>query len=609
MENSTVTTPPTSTGIQRQREYLARQAASGADDSLIVGRAFVNGIRDLGYRSTATALDELIDNAVQAAATTVHLAFGFEGGSDKKPSAIAVIDDGHGMIPEMLAYSVKWGGTDRENDRRGLGRYGYGLPSSSVSQGERFRVYSRVDGGDLYGVTVDLEEIREGKHTATGGRIKAPSPEIVTLPWWLQAYIDEHFDGLPHGSIVLLDKFDRLTWKTRDALRKNLLEHIGVIYRNFLRNTTVVVDGAKVEAIDPLFLTPAARYYDLDADRAESLDDIVIDVKSDDGKTVKGQIKIRIAYLSPTFPYIDKSLRTEKRNKRMSVLGAHEGIIVMRNGRQMDVLNRADWGKGLSFRNVDRYWQVEIDFPPILDEEFSVTTSKQGVRLSERIWELLRQADLDKTIRDLQVRHDEEGDRIRRAAETDKDAQRPAEIAVDNAEKFFATETQPEDPVQKAKADEAFESEVQRRALETGVPPQQVREALHLEIQQRPTALIHKSEPGNVFYRPERLGTQRRVYLNTAHPFYKELYASPTSTPEVRRALEVLVLVLAAGEFEARDERLEFYENERAWWSQRLKTSLRELAKVVPPTETRAERLEVEIEDTEGAPAEMAGAV
>lgn len=576
-------------GLERQREYLAQQAATGAEEILIVESAFVNGIRDLGYRSTATALDELIDNAMQAGARRIDVALGFQSKSDKKPTSIAVIDDGHGMLDGMLAYSVKWGGTDRENDRRGFGRYGYGLPSSCVSQGERFQVFSRTQGGDFYGICVDLQEIRAGKYTGANGRIMAPKATQLEPPAWVIEHLEKHFSGLPHGTVVLLDKFDRLTWTTRDGLRKNLMEHFGVVYRRFLRNTTIFVDEKKVDPIDPLFLTPGARFYDLDSDRAQSRDDITVDVKGEDGRTIKGTIRIRISYLPPTFGYIDKTLQSSKQNERMSIMRQHEGIIVMRNGRQMDVLSRARWKNGLSFRNIDRYWQIELDFPALLDEQFRVTTSKQGVTLSDRIWELLRQADLDKIIGDLQTLHDEQNDAVKKAHERQPEAVRPSETALQSAESYFASEEVPLNAEQTAQAEENFETEVQRKASESGMPVDQVREALQLEIQRRPVALIEVSEPGNVFYRPERVGAQRRVYLNTKHPFYKELYAGPTSSPEIRHALDVLILVLAAGEFDARDQRLEFYENERGWWSNRLKTSLRELRKAMPPVETRAD--------------------
>src|SRR3954466_15743372 len=96
--------------LAAQRAYLEQGDAPGKF-GLIVPEAFVRGIRDLGYRSTGDALAELIDNAVQAYADRVNVLFGFEGGGSlKKPSQLAVLDNGHGMDPEMIRRAVLWGG-------------------------------------------------------------------------------------------------------------------------------------------------------------------------------------------------------------------------------------------------------------------------------------------------------------------------------------------------------------------------------------------------------------------------------------------------------------------------------------------------------------------
>lgn len=582
---SSTTTPP---GIQRQEEYIATQTAAGDDGSIIVGAAFVNGIRDLGYKSTATALRELIDNSMQAAASQVHVVFGFEGSSsEKKPTSIAVADNGFGMIPKMLTFAAKWGGTDRENDRKGFGRFGYGLPSSCVSQGERFRIFSRVRGGELHVVTVDLEEIRNGKGTE-GNRVLAPSPKPAELPQWLERYVDEHLSGLPQGTIVLIDKLDRLSWKTRDTLKPALLQDTGLVYRNYLRETSISVDGTPVEAIDPLFLTETCRYFDLDGDRAEGIDEFRIEAKSEDGKSIQGWINVRMSYLPPAFGYVDKSLVARKTNPRMKVMEEHEGIVVMRNGRQLDVIGRAQWGKNSrTFRNEDRYWQIEVDFSAELDEEFSVTTSKQGVRLSPRVWDLLEKAGIDKKIVQLRSRYQKEMSKIQTVADKRTDAKRPSELAMENAAKFTATKPKPEDLERIEKSKEAVQAEAERKALEAGVPVEVVIDRLLQDISSRPYALVTASVPGGAFYRPELYGGQRRVILNTDHPFYTDLYAGPASTREARSALEVLLFVLADAELDARGEREEFYDSERLWWSQRLKTALRELVKVIPEVEDK----------------------
>ena len=122
----------------KQEDYAQSMAKAGFDFSAVVMGAVVKGIRDIGYKSMGTALDELIDNAIQAEARKVHVFVG----EAAKPEFIAVIDNGHGMSPTMLRLSAVWGAGHHENDRTGFGKYGYGLPSACVSKGKRFTVYS-----------------------------------------------------------------------------------------------------------------------------------------------------------------------------------------------------------------------------------------------------------------------------------------------------------------------------------------------------------------------------------------------------------------------------------------------------------------------------------
>src|SRR5947209_1369285 len=86
-----------STDLLAQRKHMVTVEQGNFDYGLIVASAFINGIRNLGYKSSATAIDELVDNPIQAEAENVHIIFGYnEGSSGAKPDRIAVLDDGHG---------------------------------------------------------------------------------------------------------------------------------------------------------------------------------------------------------------------------------------------------------------------------------------------------------------------------------------------------------------------------------------------------------------------------------------------------------------------------------------------------------------------------------
>jgi hypothetical protein len=570
-----------------QRAYTEQIDSDHFDFGLTVAGAFVRGIRDIGYRDTGRALDELIDNAIQAEATKVLVTFGFGAGSDAKPTAIAVVDNGHGMDPKMVRLSTIWGGTHRENDRTGFGRYGYGLPSSCVSQGRRFTVYSHVEGGDLHAVTLDLDEMTDGKLTDGSGRIVVPEAQPAALPTWLAKEIDARFgdSGFQHGTVVLIEKLDQISWKTKSALERNLLQGIGTTYRNFLRGTTIWVAKTKVDPIDPLFITPGYRFYDLDGDRAEALEPSTIEVRDPETRKTVGTIKVRYSSMPPTFARVDKTVERGKNNARFKVLSEHNGIIVMREGRQIDVVPRGGW---LNVNNDDRYWGVELDVPATLDEEMAITTSKQRVILSDRIWELLGQHGVRASIASLRKRYDEEKAKLRTLREQLDEEQRSSEQAMAASEKFEDERT-PDTPERRRKSRESFDREVDRRSNESGVPREQVKEQLERETQERPYRVNSESMVGAPFFRVDQIGGQKVLYLNTAHRFYKDVYAGPDSSPRMRAGLEVVLFAIGSGELNAEGDLLTFYETERGRWSSRLNTALTQLANIDSPSEDRTD--------------------
>src|SRR5437899_9140265 len=101
--------------IDRQKNYIKIQKKKGTGLGIVFADAFLRGMRDIGYKSPAWSLAEMVDNSFQAAARTVSIRFGFVQGNENqvKPDTLAVVDDGNGMIPEMISYAVRWGGTDR----------------------------------------------------------------------------------------------------------------------------------------------------------------------------------------------------------------------------------------------------------------------------------------------------------------------------------------------------------------------------------------------------------------------------------------------------------------------------------------------------------------
>ncbi|MGV9216122.1 ATP-binding protein [Micromonospora sp. RB23] len=547
-----------------QRNFVESLKRHGHDFGIAHTAAFIRGIRDLGYKHTGTALDEQIDNADQAGAHSIHVLWDTAG---KKPTWIAVADDGHGMEADMIRLAMAWGGTHRENDRNGFGRYGYGLPSSAVSQGRRFTVFSKTGTASEYSsVTLDLDEMSEGKYN-DGHRIVIPEGKVTPLPPALAVRLNDLKFEPSSGTIVLIEKLDRLTWTTALGLKQNLVPHFAVTYRDYLRNLDIFVDGTQIKPIDPLFLTPGALYYDEDFQRAEALPEARFTVTNSEG--VECPVVLRYSYMPPRFGQVDKSKERGKNNQRFRIRADNNGIIVMRNHRQIDVVGSK---RGvLYFNNDDRYVGVELDFPPSLDEEFSITTSKQSVVISDRMWDKLKEHGLIEAVQQMRTKYDKEKAKLRGSGSSK--APTPSEKTMAEAEKFSKTPPSDRERLEQ-RGKENLERQAQKVAEKTGRPKIEVVKELQAETIERPYVVKEESSPGAPFYRVEQLGGARVVWLNTSHRFYTRVYKGQDATPRLRAAIEVMLFVIGSCEVESVDDRARFYVSERSEWSTRLETAL-----------------------------------
>lgn len=572
--------------LQQQKKYVDELKRRNFNFGLTVGDAFVRGIRDIGYKHTGTALDEQIDNAYQAGADQVHVIFGYDGASsNKKPSELAVLDNGHGMEPDMIRAAVTWGGTHREGDRSGFGRYGYGLPTSAISQGHRYTVYSKVENGDLWAVTIDIDEIAAGDYTNEIGLIVVPEARKAKLPAFVARYIDEQLGGdWPHGTVVVTEKLDRIDRTTTGGLHAFLMEHFGVAYHKLRGDFDVVVNGERVQPIDPLFITPGYRYYDLDEQRAEALEPIIIEVKDSKTKEVKGKLTVRMSYMPPDFASVDKmqAASGKNANARFPIMSKYNGFIFSRNGRIIDVVTRNPL---TTFQNNDRYIKIEIDFPAELDEHFNISTSKQRVDVSDTIWDRLREAGLLKAIEHLRKKASEKRADLKNRREHDQNKKRASEEAMERTAQLTEAKPNHDDTERrKTRGKEGLEREAARRANETGQDKETAQRELELEIKDRGYKVAFDNAPGAPFFRVEQIGGTKALFINKASRFFQELHSGPKSTPDVRAALELLLFSIGDRMLEAKDVQRDWYQFEIGEWSRKMEFALGQLKQQVAST-------------------------
>lgn len=352
--------------------------------SIIQPSLAIDSMRRNGYVTTDTAIAELIDNAVEARASNVEVLL-FEdqvalssGTNVSRIARIAVVDDGVGMSKNQLRTALRFGGGDRWG-RNGIGRFGFGLPNSSISQADHAEVWSWQNGpGNALSTYLDVKEVESGVY------VGVPAPVVKPIPDEVQTYSTTLAGS---GTLVYWSNLDpNITWKKG----KTVIEHtqflVGRIYRYFLRNPTnplrirlvaissdgEILEERDVTANDPLYLTtiPDLQWPGGDEPMFQPYGNVLpFTFTGTDGGEY--QVEIRFSYSKP-------EARAMQGGKQAGNLphGKHAvrnlGVSIVRADREMRL---ADIIHGE--RYLDRWWGVEISFPPQLDELFGVTNNKQ----------------------------------------------------------------------------------------------------------------------------------------------------------------------------------------------------------------------------------------
>ena len=87
------------------------------DFSIVVLDKFIQATRDSGYKGTSSAVAELVDNSLQAGATSITVSLTVDEEEDERPIVLTVIDNGSGMDSQTLRTALRFGGSTRFNNR------------------------------------------------------------------------------------------------------------------------------------------------------------------------------------------------------------------------------------------------------------------------------------------------------------------------------------------------------------------------------------------------------------------------------------------------------------------------------------------------------------
>jgi hypothetical protein len=560
--------------IKRQDEYVESLEKGGMKGfTLIDPKAFVKSMRNSGYKSTATAIDEFIDNSIEAFSKRIDVIYEIKELRGKKlVRNIAIIDNGLGMSPKMIKAAVLWGGTDRYDSRNGMGRFGFGLPSAAISLTNNYEVFSARKNEKLFSVEVDLNVIVD-KELKNEDIINYLEPVEKELPSFVKDHIEKESLVLNQGTIVLIKNPDSLStgFISEQSFHKNLMEHIGVIYRGLLKDCEIYIQGNQVLPTDPLFLMPGGRYYDIGNNVfAEKQGEDEFTVKTDNNKL--GEIKIRYSWL----PFPDGTSEEEKARYKILKKYCHSYLIVCRAGRQIDLVTSTHFSAGRNYAApiiYDRNWAIEIDFDPILDEEFGITVNKQYANISEKLWNILGQRSVGENIKKLKALstnwHRDEKLKRQKA----DGIKLSEDIAREADEEGLIPKASDLEPEKEDKARKKLELEAKELSDKTGQNKNQIIQQLEDKAKKHPYLIDFEAREGAPFFWSEQFGPQIKIFINTRHRFYSDFY-SRLGDDRTKTVIELILVVLGSCEIKSSGKKELFYQSERNEWSVRLNNYL-----------------------------------
>lgn len=379
----------------------------------LMGTDNILDLQNNGYKSTVSAVAEIVDNSIQAEASKIDVVLvNNTTKSVDNIEELLIIDNGQGMNRDSFGKALMMNAGTRSGAKKGLGKYGQGLPNSSISQTTRVEVYTKQKSKLLFNY-IDLIEIFESRDPFL--------PEIESVEFIDIPLIKENGLKFSHktGTIVRWVKPNRIKPSTTRLLIENLTKVLGRIFRYYIHGfeednkiknvdiNLVVFDyngeqyslnntytEKKIKPFDPMFLmenTWMNEYFPEWQNPTSQLFDTAkksfkVEIINAQNKVEKVQTDIEIS-----FSHVKKEERYRNGNgkgianrkfseiyKRRNIIGTrgYQNISILRENREIDIGDFGFLGGGID-REILRWWSIEIKTDPIIDNIIGVDNKKQ----------------------------------------------------------------------------------------------------------------------------------------------------------------------------------------------------------------------------------------
>lgn len=548
----------------------------------------------------AHGIAEAVDNSTEAGASDIWVdTQNEEKASGSKTieviSKVAITDNGEGMSEDVLQRCLVLGESLRApkpGNRKGIGRFGVGMTLGAISLGRRVEVYSRTTPDEPFLYTyIDLDEI--GKKE----QVFIPKPEPKDPPLKFQKKLAKS-----SGTVIIISKCDRLQIAevTDDKPvpasehMKPLMVYLGRTYRKFIdAGRRFWLNDEKVYLHDPLYVMgptfPESKAGKPDPKAEDKgTDEIELSIPGKPAETAK--VKLKLTLLPKEWRSVKNAGASPLAKERK--IPENEGVSILRAEREVlygsvpYILGVKGQARSLE---IDRWWGLEISFPPELDDYFHVRYIKRGaepiVSLRDSIRGKIAKAveEMRKTIQKDLRGSDPATQNKQQGVFADAEASMAEAAAKLSSSKRGSNKTE-------AQADEELNLVAQ---ADVSAPTPEEKEKKKEELKKKPFSIVPVTYPKNVLFDTEHILGRIIVKLNVEHPFYKDVFeplcgtvASMTEDSDLmqgaeteqkiatRKALLLLILSYAKAEstFEGNEEVLE---NLRSQWGISLATALK----------------------------------
>lgn len=546
----------------------------------LMGTDNILELQDNGYKSTVSALSEIIDNSIQAHANSVDVVIVKNTTRTKDEiDEILVIDDGQGMDENVFEKALQMSSGTRSNAKAGLGKYGQGLPNSSISQTKRVEVYT-IQGDKILFNYIDLDEIKNS------GEAYLPDTEEVQkidIP-----IIKANKVKVPRtGTIVRWVSPNRVKPKTAKTLIEHIEQIAGRIFRYYIvgfvdkdgnsYKTTInlrafdfngenyeqndFLSKKSIKPFDPMFLMrntqmddefpecshPTSVLYDEPIKKKFKVDY--------QGEIVETEVEIKLSYVkreerkrfgrnAGNEPFGKKYL-----HRNMKGTSGYNNISIVRAGREIDSGSFGFIGDVSD--NRERWWSAEIIVEPIIDSIIGVDNKKQYASEIKFIeGEEFNEDDIHEIIKWISIWLDENKGSVKKII-TEQMAASKTPNKPGNPGLPGGGDSEPGDPADEDEFDEDEKNRIRNEFFDwvkeryPELKDKEIWEKVDYALSVRDNHIFIKSDLGDTkLYSYTPFGTKVLIEINYSHSFYSRFmqhFELDTSQEKSLRSIRLMI--------------------------------------------------------------------